>query len=185
LYDWGVSQVTFNYMLTKNQVKAIIMNKKRRKQIGSLGEALVLKHLKNKGFTHLDSNFLRRQGELDLVVEGGGVIHFIEVKTVSRVNFRPEVFPSNISCNASDVCVARGVVAGVKRGNVTCETSRHLPEENVSPWKMRKLARVVQIYLGERAIAEKEWQFDVAVVYLDLGNKRAYIRFIKNIPLVG
>ncbi len=138
---------------------------KRKKRIGALGEALVLKHLKNKGFTHVRSNYLKRQGEIDVIVEYDGKIHFIEVKTVSRVNFYPN--QPNIP------------------QNVNLETLKHLPEENVSAWKMRKLAKVVHMYLGENNAHEKEWQFDVAVVYLDLANKKAYIKFIKDIPLAG
>jgi len=143
---------------------------KRRKQVGALGEALVLKHLKNKGFKHLHSNYLKRQGELDLVVEFEGKIHFIEVKTVSRENFVPK---TQVSANIHD------------KTNVIRETLEHLPEENVSAWKIRKLGRVVQIYIEENHLYEKEWQFDIAVVYLDRGNRRAYIKFIKDIPLVG
>lgn len=135
---------------------------KRKKEIGALGELLVVKHLCKNGFTHIQSNFLKRQGELDVIMKNDrnhGKIHIIEVKTVSRENMF-----------ATDIDVIR-------------ETDNYIPEENVSPWKMRKLSRVVEIYLGEKGLGDREWQFDVAVVFLDLKNKKACLKFIKDIPL--
>lgn len=123
---------------------------------------LVVKHLKAKGYRHVESNYLKRHGEIDLVMEHGGIIHFIEVKTVSR-----EI-----------------LIGQIPNYHVIHETNRHKPEENVSRWKLRKISRTVQSYLLERDLGNREWQFDVAVVYLDRVNKKAGIKFIKDIQLL-
>ncbi len=58
------------------------------------------------------------------------------------------------------------------------------PEENMHPWKMKRMSRVIQTYLLSKKITENtEWQVDLLIVYLDLENKKAKIRRIKNIIL--
>jgi len=128
---------------------------KRKKMLGSLGESLVVKHLQSKGFNHLESNYRRKPGEIDLVLESNSKIHFVEVKTVSREMF-----------------------AGVIH-----ETGKHTPEENVSLSKLRRIGKTVRIYLTEKASPDTEWQFDIAALYLDLKSKKAHIKFIKDVPL--
>lgn len=73
------------------------MEKANNLRIGELGEDLAVKLLKNKGFSVICRNFRRKWGEIDIVCEQGGVIHFVEVKSVSRKtsanekdNYRPE-----------------------------------------------------------------------------------------------
>ena len=52
------------------------------------------------------------------------------------------------------------------------------------PWKMKRMSRVIQTYLLSKKITENtEWQVDLLIVYLDLENKKAKIRRIKNIIL--
>jgi len=58
-------------------------SKKNTKKIGDLGEEISVKYLKNKGFSILETNYLRKWGEIDIVAEKDEVVHFIEVKTVS------------------------------------------------------------------------------------------------------
>lgn len=149
---------------------------RRKKLIGSLGEALVVKHLKNKGFSHIESNFLKKQGELDVIMEQNGVIHFLEVKTVSRENMLKESEPST----------------DVNHETVTRETLRSIqnhedfrPEENVTNTKLQKISRMIKLFLTERGFADREWQFHVAAVFLDQANRKALIRFTKNIPVNG
>lgn len=142
--------------------KAKMIIGKRKKEVGSLGEMLVVKHLKKDGFSHVESNFLRRQGEIDVIMEKDQKIYFFEVKTVSR-----EI---PLSQTAPKLDVIR-------------ETGLHLPEENVSAWKIRKLSKVIELYINEKELGDKEWQFGVAVVLLDRNRKRAVIKFIKDIPL--
>lgn len=60
------------------------MAKTRRRNIGDLGEHIALRYLKNKGFSLVAQNYLRPWGEIDLVMKQGSILHFVEVKTVSR-----------------------------------------------------------------------------------------------------
>lgn len=49
---------------------------------GPLGEELVVKHLKNKGFLIIERNYnVERIGEIDIIAIKDGILHFIEVKT--------------------------------------------------------------------------------------------------------
>ncbi len=67
--------------------------------------------------------------------------------------------------------------------NVSCETG-YRPEENVHPWKIKRLGRAVRTYLLEKKVSdETEWQFDVFAVFLDFSTRKARIRIIENIML--
>ena len=63
-----------------------------KRKIGNIGEDEVCKFLKKEGFEIVERNHLQRWGELDIVAKKGGVIHIIEVKSVSGAveNIRPE-----------------------------------------------------------------------------------------------
>ena len=50
-------------------------------KIGRYGEDLAARFLISKGFKILARNWRTRYGELDVVAECDGVIHFVEVKT--------------------------------------------------------------------------------------------------------
>ena len=60
------------------------MKKDEDIKIGSLGESIACKHLKNIGFSVIDRNYRKAFGEIDIIAKKGGVLHFVEVKTVSR-----------------------------------------------------------------------------------------------------
>ncbi len=158
----GLLECFMNNMAIPYEVREKIG--KRKKRIGALGEALVVKHLKNKGFKHLESNFLLRQGELDVIMEYEGVIHFIEVKTVSH-----EIKPQNMANNRE---------SGTRE---THPAQFFRPEENVHTSKLRKIAKVIRIYLERKGLQDKDWVFDVAAVYLDQKKQKAYIRLIKDV----
>ena len=67
--------------------------------------------------------------------------------------------------------------------NVTHETD-YQPEENVHPWKMKRLGRAVKTYLLERNVSdETEWQIDILAVFLDLTTRKAKFRFTENVIL--
>lgn len=55
-----------------------------RQKVGNLGESIVAKYLENKGFSVVDRNFRKSYGEIDVIVERKGKLHFVEVKSVSR-----------------------------------------------------------------------------------------------------
>ncbi len=58
----------------------------------------------------------------------------------------------------------------------------HRPEDNVTPWKLKKLSRVVQIYLVKKFGTEfPEWEFLVASVVLDMERRIARIKIIADV----
>jgi putative endonuclease len=54
-----------------------------RTNFGLAAENAVAEQLKTKGFRILDRNWRRPWGELDIVAEQEGIIHFVEVKASS------------------------------------------------------------------------------------------------------
>ena len=134
-----------------------------KQKIGELGENIAAKFLMRHGFLILERNYTKKWGEIDIVSEKDSKLYFIEVKSVSRETLKP-VFPS--SYNYSD------------------DRYEHRPEDNMHPWKLKRLSRTIQTYLlSNRVPEEKEWQLDLLVVFLDLKNKKAKIKVVKNIIL--
>jgi putative endonuclease len=63
-----------------------IKNKLRKNTltIGALGEEIACRFLLKQNFDLVDRNFRQKCGEIDIVAKKSGILHFIEVKTVSR-----------------------------------------------------------------------------------------------------
>lgn len=123
---------------------------------GSMGEELASEYLKNKGFSIVSTNFSRKWGEIDIIALKDGVLHFVEVKSVS--------------CE----------ITGSSKEEISRVTQRYHPEERVHPEKSKRIFRTIQSYLGDR---EEDWLFCVAAVFLDLKRRRAYVRFLGNVTL--
>lgn len=69
---------------------------------------------------------------------------------------------------------------------VSYETDSYEPEDNLHPWKLQRLSRVIQTYLlgysGNRGVSsETDWQFDVVTVYLDLKTMQAKVNHMEDI----
>lgn len=60
------------------------MTKTQKQIIGDLGEGVVCNYLKNKGFCVIQRNYWKPWGEIDIIAKKGNILHFIEVKTVTR-----------------------------------------------------------------------------------------------------
>ena len=128
----------------------------KKQKIGELGENIAKRFLVKQGFSILERNYTKKWGEIDIVAEKKGKIHFVEVKSMS-------ISPFEI---------------------VSHETlENYRPEENMHPWKMKRLARAIQTYILSRKLEEKEWQVDLLAVFLDLENKSSRVRVVKNVIL--
>ena len=51
------------------------------KSLGAHGESLARQYLKDQGYRILEENFKNKLGEIDLIVQDGKVVCFVEVKT--------------------------------------------------------------------------------------------------------
>src|SRR5665647_776954 len=106
-------------------------------KIGELGENIATKFLVKQGYSILERNYTKKWGEIDIVCEKNRKIYFIEVKSVSR----------------SDLSV------------VTRETlDEYHPEDNMHPWKLKRMSRTIQTYMMSNKLDEREWQVDLLVV---------------------
>lgn len=134
-------------------------NKAPHLKIGEVGEGIAVKYLEKHGYKILDRNYRKKWGELDIITEKDGIIHFVEVKTK---NVKTRVFTEN-------------------------EFSREnsfLPEERVNFNKRRRLLRAIQTYLMDHKIPDDtDWQFDIAVICLNFDTKKATVRFMDNVGL--
>jgi putative endonuclease len=119
--------------------------------IGQIGEEAVTNHLKRNGYVIHTRNYRKKWGEIDIIAKKRGVIHFVEVKTVSY--------------ETKWVDVSRGT---------------WLPEENVDQRKLRKLFRTIETWLLEYKYKD-EWQLDIVSVRVDVKNKQGRIKIIENI----
>jgi len=60
-----------------------------KQDLGRQGEKLAKRYLKKKGYRHLASNYATRQGEIDLVMQAGDTLIFVEVKTRIDEDYAP------------------------------------------------------------------------------------------------
>ncbi len=142
-------------------------NRTEKRKIGDVGENVACKFLMKRGFEVLERNYSKKWGEIDIIAKKSKKLHFIEVKTVSRPH-------QNAFGQAH-------------------ETDQYRPEDNLHPWKLKRLSRVIQTYLlgykGNREVSlqkggqayEIDWQFDVITIYLDIKGKQAKVNYMENI----
>lgn len=95
-----------------------------KQRIGALGEAIAAKFLVKHGFVVITRNYLKKYGEIDIISQKDGILHFAEVKTVSRENVLRE----------------------------TADTWR--PEDNIHQAKLKRLGRTIQAYLFEYHVSK-------------------------------
>ncbi len=136
----------------------------KTQKIGETGENIAVKFLVKHNFLIKERNYTKKWGEIDIIAEKEEKLYFIEVKSVSRYNL------NNISDFNDD--------------NVTRETSdEYQPEDNMHPWKLKRLSRTIQTYLLSKKREDMEWQVDLLVVNLDLKNKKARVKVVSDIIL--
>ena len=132
------------------------MDKKVRntKEIGNLGEKIAAKYLIKHGFTIIETNYLRKWGELDIVAKKKGRVHFVEVKTAS--------YDTNENLEYS----------------VTHETWR--PEEQVHQFKLHQIGKALETWIADNSY-EGDWQIDVIAVRVVPRETFATVKYIENI----
>ena len=123
-------------------------------KIGELGEDVACKFLVKHDFNILERNYTKKWGEIDIIAQKGDKRYFIEVKSKSVSSL----------------------------DYVTYETANR-PEENMHPWKLKRLRRVVETYLISKRLGYINWQFDLLVVYLDIEKRLARVKMVENVVL--
>jgi putative endonuclease len=121
------------------------------KEIGAIGEHIAAKYLISKGYKVVEFNYWKPYGEIDIICTKDRVIHFVEVKTVSRE-------------------IGQGVIH---------ETDWN-PAEKIGSHKLARMVRTIDTYIQEKGI-EGDWQMDAVLVELDTQGKRAKVGLIENI----
>lgn len=148
----------------KNGTIILMAEPTEKQKIGRLGEDIAVKYLENKGFSVIERNYLKKCGEIDIIAKKAGITHFIEVKSVTRENLT--------NPHRRGLC------------NVPRETDKYRPEDNLHQYKLKRLARTIQLYLFEKhANGEPEWFFDAITVQIDTKTRHACVKFIENIVL--
>jgi len=67
--------------------------KAKHLKIGEIGEDVAVKHLVKHKFQILERNYRKKWGEIDIIASKDGILHFVEVKTVSYETHFEENFP--------------------------------------------------------------------------------------------
>ena len=125
-----------------------------KNEVGGLGEEITCQYLKNKGFSILDTNYLKKWGEIDVIAKYDDVVHFVEVKTVSH---------------SSRLDLEQAIAEGNWR-----------PEENVHHSKLKKLARTIETWILEQNW-QGAYQIDVAAVRIVSSEQYASVKYLENI----
>src|SRR6185369_17021353 len=100
-----------------------------KQKIGKIGENIASEYLKKLSYSIIERNYLKKWGEIDIIARKDKKIHFVEVKAVSR-----------------RIAVEDGK-------NVIRETNdTYRPEDNIHPWKLERLGRIIQSYLLQKDI---------------------------------
>lgn len=61
------------------------------KSIGQMGEDEAVRFLEDNGFSVIDRNYRKKWGEIDIIAEKSGILHFVEVKAItSKGDYLPE-----------------------------------------------------------------------------------------------
>lgn len=126
----------------------------KKNAVGACGEQIAVNYLIKKRFDILDTNYLKKWGEIDIVARETDKIHFIEVKTVSYE-----------TKNDLKQAISRG-------------TWR--PEENVHAKKILRLNRAIESWIFEHKY-DGEWNIDVVAVRIVPREKYASVKYIPNI----
>ncbi|MDP1625393.1 MAG: YraN family protein [bacterium] len=127
----------------------------KSQKLGLLGEDIVCKYLRDRGFTIIERNYTKKWGEIDIIVAKEGMIRFIEVKSATR-----DLGPNNHVLDAADL---------------------HRPEDGMHAAKRRRLSRTIQTYMA--SMGDIEWHFDVACILIDPERRRARIKIMDDIVL--
>jgi len=133
-------------------------NKFKNKEVGTKGEDLACQYLEQIGYEILKRNYYDKVGEIDIIAYKDYIIHFVEVKSVSRET-KYEVIHETF-------------------GN---SEPLYNPAEKVDRQKIRKIEKVAEGFLFENGLEEEAYQLDLIMIFIYDGGFRHQIEVIENI----
>ncbi len=124
------------------------------KKTGDLGERIAAQFLIKRGYTIVERNYWRKWGELDLVAQRNGHIHFIEVKSAT--------YKTKAELEYS----------------VTHETWH--PEEQVHQFKLHQISKALETWISDNNY-DGTWQIDVMAVRIVPRETLATVKYLENV----
>ena len=124
----------------------------QKRKFGDLGEKVAARYLKNKGYEILETNYQNNSGR-----------RLGEIDIIAKDLERNEL-----------------VFVEVKTREYF-KFKDTLPEENITPFKLRKLAKIAETYLKTKKLFNENFRFDAISVWLDLDSKKAKVKHILSI----
>jgi len=132
----------------------------KTQKTGEIGENIAARFLVKQGYAITERNYTKKWGEIDIIAQKDKKLYFAEVKSVARADLE-------------------GIES---KGQGSKDEYR--PEDNMHPWKAKRLSRTIQTYLLSKNIPEdKEWEVMLVLVYLDLEHKKAKVKIIQDVIL--
>ena len=99
----------------------------KHNELGVIGEEIACKFLVKHGFKVILRNYRKKWGEIDIIAEKDEKIHFIEVKSVS--------------------CLPAMFARAGENPDVSYEKGGYRAEDNLHPQKIKRLSRLIFLYL--------------------------------------
>ncbi|MBN1845454.1 MAG: YraN family protein [Sedimentisphaerales bacterium] len=87
---------------------------------GRRGELLARKYLQKQGYRHWTSNYATERGEIDLIMQDGQTIVFVEVKALQRETFVAGEQLVNVRKQSRIARAARHFLARHRLGDYPC-----------------------------------------------------------------
>lgn len=129
------------------------MTAKNTTKIGKLGEQIATKYLIERSFYIKERNYGKKFGEIDIIAEFNGVVHYVEVKSVSHKT------------------IADLEYAFVSEG--------WQPEELVHERKLHQIRKAAEAWCSERGYSGLQ-QIDVVAVHYVPAEKYATVKLLEN-----
>lgn len=80
------------------------------------------------------------------------------------------------------VAKKEGIMRFVEVKSVSRATSGYRAEDNMHPWKLKRLGRAMQTYLLEKKL-DCDWQLDLITVQMNTATRKARVELIENIVI--
>ncbi len=127
-----------------------MMNSRRK---GAIGEWIACKFLINKGFYVRQRNYRKAWGEIDIIAVKDGMVHFFEVKSVTRFHGKP------------------GTDVHRPEDNVHAAKAQHI----------RRMIQTY--FAEDAGKSQQNFAFHVLCVYLDSEKRKAEIKWVRDVIL--